>query len=352
MYIKESNTEVAQYESHESWMEFSNDRIFLVARHACVSWSAHKVAPPTTTNKNTRSATISVIISHPKCIVPWYLLIYKLQTFLPMQHGPKSSSSLSYHTILQRPRLITSVGWYVIILRFIGIILVLWPTPTSGLVWLSRLLTSCSGSAAERCGFLNLSIWMHRGGAVGTKECVAECVFWARFWLPWECGDCALVSNAPVPSPGYDIYLDLVNVPVHNVSFFTRARKKWESVITGDLTDMSNTTLRYRPSSSSSGSSSGCVVPAIVDDVYICATYGTIDGPRRILGSAGPTEVRRTDSLTVAGEMKLDLADIYYLQVQEKLETVILHEMGHILGTAIRCCMLCMLLLYVVGLRN
>jgi hypothetical protein len=50
-----------------------------------------------------------------------------------------------------------------------------------------------------------------------------------------------------------------------------------------------------------------------VDDVYNCATYQAMDSPRRVLGSAGPTEVRAADLLTIAGEMRFDTADLTYL---------------------------------------
>jgi hypothetical protein len=64
--------------------------------------------------------------------------------------------------------------------------------------------------------------------------------------------------------------------------------------------------VKYRPYG-------GCVLPAVVDDVYFCTTYQAMDGPRRVLGSARPTEVRAADLLTIAGEMRFDTADLTYL---------------------------------------
>jgi Leishmanolysin len=83
--------------------------------------------------------------------------------------------------------------------------------------------------------------------------------------------------------------------------------------------------VKYRPHG-------GCVLPAVVDDVYNCATYQAMDGPRRVLGSAGTKEVRAADLLTIAGEMRFDTADLTYLQTQRHFNTVITHEMAHILG--------------------
>jgi hypothetical protein len=51
IYVCKREQFVAYHESHESWMDFSNDCIFLVARHACVFILQGK--SPTTTNKNT-----------------------------------------------------------------------------------------------------------------------------------------------------------------------------------------------------------------------------------------------------------------------------------------------------------
>jgi Leishmanolysin len=206
--------------------------------------------------------------------------------------------------------------------------LVLWvgilssPEPVHGF-FLRSLFGAC-GDAVERCGLLGLSMWMHRG-AVGSSECRSYCVWFYSSDL--ECGDCQVIGNEMQPTAGYDMYLDLVNIPTNNTSYFSAARNRWQAVITGDLPDVRNTSLKYRPSLKS-----GCVLPAVVDDVYICATYQPIDGARQVLGSAGPTEIRAANLLTVAGEMRFDTADIAYLQTERHFSTVITHEMAHILG--------------------
>jgi Leishmanolysin len=146
---------------------------------------------------------------------------------------------------------------------------------------------------------------MHRG-AVGSKECVPYCVFFRSSEL--EYGDSEILANEKQPSAGYDIYLDLVNISANNTLFFTSARQRWQSVITGDLPDVRNTSMKYRPHGD-------CVLPAVVDDVYNCATYQAMDGPRHVLG-----------------EMRFDTADLTYLQTQRHFTTVITHEMAHILG--------------------
>jgi Reverse transcriptase (RNA-dependent DNA polymerase) len=94
------------------------------------------------------------------------------------------------------------------------------------------LLCSLWGACdpVERCGLFGFSMWMHRGD-VGSKECAPYCVFFRSSEL--ECGDCEILANEKQPSAGYDIYLDLVNIPANNALFFTSERQRWQSVTTG-----------------------------------------------------------------------------------------------------------------------
>jgi hypothetical protein len=48
--------------------------------------------------------------------------------------------------------------------------------------------------------------------------------------------------------------------------------------------------------------------------------------------SAGPYDTRSSNSLTITGEMEFDSADISFLKSEGNFASVILHEMGHILG--------------------
>jgi hypothetical protein len=136
---------------------------------------------------------------------------------------------------------------------------------------------------------------------------------------------------APVPVPvpvlppsNYNIDLDLVGVSTSDQAFFTNAKSRWESIIRGELTDILTST--FDPPSQ------GCVYPVIVDDLYICSRFVAMDGPGRVLGFAGPTYIRSANRLTITGEMEFDSADIASLKSNGNFETVILHEMGHILG--------------------
>lgn len=72
---------------------------------------------------------------------------------------------------------------------------------------------------------------------------------------------------------------------------------------------------------------------AVFTGVTIDASITAIDGPGQILGSAGPTYGGYDDSgylLATAGEMQFDEEDVGWLG--DNLTTVILHEMGHVLG--------------------
>ena len=69
-----------------------------------------------------------------------------------------------------------------------------------------------------------------------------------------------------------------------------------------------------------------------VDDVIIYADVSDIDGAGRILGRAGPCLVRATSRLTILGSMQFDAADTPNLISSGRFESVVLHEMLHVIG--------------------
>jgi hypothetical protein len=69
-----------------------------------------------------------------------------------------------------------------------------------------------------------------------------------------------------------------------------------------------------------------------VDDVLIYATVAPIDGPGKILGSAGPCIIRSQSVFTVIGLMRFDVDDLNALFSSGRLDAVILHEMLHVVG--------------------
>src|SRR5207302_10832308 len=79
----------------------------------------------------------------------------------------------------------------------------------------------------------------------------------------------------------------------------------------------------------------GANSPAInetVDDVLIFVTLDSIDGPGKILGQAGPCFIRTQGRLPIVGIMHFDTADVANLENSGQFKSVILHEMGHVLG--------------------
>ena len=79
-------------------------------------------------------------------------------------------------------------------------------------------------------------------------------------------------------------------------------------------------------------------LPAIVvdgevtDGIIIEAEGVNIDGRGSVLGAAGPTRLRPNSLLPAKGIMRFDIADINQLEADGTFGSVILHEMGHVIG--------------------
>jgi hypothetical protein len=104
------------------------------------------------------------------------------------------------------------------------------------------------------------------------------------------------------------------------------AQARWENLIVGDLENVPLTAA-----AGSCGSDSPAVDESI-DDVIIFITMEPIDGPGGVLASAGPCFIRNSNFLTALGAMRFDSEDLEEIEAEGLLETVILHEMGHVLG--------------------
>ena len=82
----------------------------------------------------------------------------------------------------------------------------------------------------------------------------------------------------------------------------------------------------------------GAGEPAVnqtITDLLILASFDSIDGVGKTLAEASPCFVRtggQGAGLTVMGIMKFDTADVGALVSGGKLNAVVLHEMGHVLG--------------------
>ncbi len=70
----------------------------------------------------------------------------------------------------------------------------------------------------------------------------------------------------------------------------------------------------------------------VVDDLLIIAAVAEIDGVGETLGRAGFCSLREASQLPWLGAMEFDAADLDRMEENGTLESVILHEMGHVLG--------------------
>lgn len=122
---------------------------------------------------------------------------------------------------------------------------------------------------------------------------------------------------------GYSITLCfLTTVTTAQRQAFETAAARWSNIIAGDLPDFF---IRY---------STPCLglpyVEMNVDDVMIFVSILDLDGSGGLLGQAGPCQVR-ANILPYAGLMQFDRVDVLNLS-PGLLETLILHEMGHVIG--------------------
>jgi hypothetical protein len=76
----------------------------------------------------------------------------------------------------------------------------------------------------------------------------------------------------------------------------------------------------------------GITLTETIQGLVIYATVEFIDGPGGVLGSAGPCSIRNSDQLSWLGRMRFDSADLDNMVNNGTLESVILHEMLHVIG--------------------
>jgi hypothetical protein len=94
---------------------------------------------------------------------------------------------------------------------------------------------------------------------------------------------------------------------------FDAAAARWGSIITADVPPV-------------------VVGGETVDDVRIDAEGVPIDDVGMVLGQAGPVDLRPGSFLPATGVMSFDSADLAQMESDGSLVSVIVHEMGHVLG--------------------
>lgn len=116
-----------------------------------------------------------------------------------------------------------------------------------------------------------------------------------------------------VPS-SFEIELDFMGgLTETQKQIFESCARRWSEVIVGALTPAKIGTRN-------------------VSNVLIFAEGREIDGPGSVLGQAGPTHLRSSSFLPIAGQMAFDRADLSKMEDSGMLRDVILHEMAHVLG--------------------
>src|SRR5262249_55844880 len=93
---------------------------------------------------------------------------------------------------------------------------------------------------------------------------------------------------------------------------FSNAAKRWAQVVVGDF-----------PSVNVDGE--------VINALVIEASGKNIDGPGNILGESAPTALL-PNGLRAKGMMEFATADLAEMEADGTLGSVILHEMGHVLG--------------------
>lgn len=104
------------------------------------------------------------------------------------------------------------------------------------------------------------------------------------------------------------------------------AVRRWKNVIAGEVPPVPVV---------ANANECGPGVPAInetIANVRIFINFDSIDGPRGILGRAGPCYYRTSSGLPVVGYVELDTADLVTLNENGTLDDVMTHEFGHVLG--------------------
>ncbi|MDH3571766.1 MAG: Ig-like domain-containing protein, partial [Gemmatimonadota bacterium] len=128
------------------------------------------------------------------------------------------------------------------------------------------------------------------------------------------------------PTAGFDIDLHFITpVSATQAAAFTAAAARWGGLITGDLaTEQVDIPIIL----------CGGLVDEHVDDLAINVLLDSIDGPGDFLAFAGPCWFRPTGAggLPAFGFMVFDTADVAGLEADGRLDDLVAHEMGHVLG--------------------
>ncbi|MCC7195915.1 MAG: hypothetical protein IT356_10195 [Gemmatimonadaceae bacterium] len=109
---------------------------------------------------------------------------------------------------------------------------------------------------------------------------------------------------------------------------FMAAGRRIQGIVTGAVAPVALTAFDI----TGCGITGVAPLTEIVTGVIVYARVAPIDGPGKILGRAGPCYFRIAGGATIIGVMDFDVADLQLLVSTNRLNSVILHEMLHVLG--------------------
>lgn len=110
---------------------------------------------------------------------------------------------------------------------------------------------------------------------------------------------------------------------------FQAAADRWEAIIVGDVFDVD---FSLNPVEADDCIEGQAEVADIVDDVRIYVRILPDDGVGGVLAQAGPCRIRAITFIPLLGFMDFDQADLEKLELDGDMLSVVLHEMGHVLG--------------------
>lgn len=127
--------------------------------------------------------------------------------------------------------------------------------------------------------------------------------------------------------PEYRIELEFIHPPTPTQrAVFEAAARRWERVVTAPLGPVLANIEAGRCGSDS---------PQLnrpIQNLLIFVVIESIDGPGGTLASAGPCFIRNENQLPVIGRVRMDADDLPNLENAGLLQTVVVHEIAHVLG--------------------
>lgn len=179
------------------------------------------------------------------------------------------------------------------------------------------------GAASERAAVEGVGVNHLSRRVFANRNFVAAVV--VLVFLLMGCGRQPVVPNA-VQGGSFDLQVLYpgTQLEARARQAFEDAAQRWSQVVVGDLRD-SAVEARYVEQYCEGYSFSG-----MVDDILLIADVKELDGPGGIVGMAGAC-ILRANGFPLVGLIVIDSQDIDQLASSGDLETVVLHEMGHVL---------------------